>query len=50
MEYFIKLVKRKYKKDVSTDARALQVGWRALLGGWVRGRCGWVGGAAGWRC
>lgn len=26
MEYFIKLVKRKYKKDVSTDSRALQVG------------------------
>ena len=25
MEYFIKLVKRKYKKDVSTDSRALQV-------------------------
>ncbi|KAI3433911.1 hypothetical protein D9Q98_003713 [Chlorella vulgaris] len=24
MEYFIKLVKRKFKKDVSTDARALQ--------------------------
>ena len=28
MEYFIKLVKRKFKKDVSTDARALQVGRR----------------------
>lgn len=24
LRYFIKLVKRKYKKDVSTDARALQ--------------------------